>query len=1124
MRFTKSPLAGPRARLLSLLVPLLLTAPLAAQIAAPDAEALAKYDKNNDGRIDEKEAAAMPSTLKPKDVVAAKDTPDADSAVVELSPFQVKSGSTGYYASNTTASTRLNSSLNDLATSTTIVTKEMMQDMAMLDINDVFKYEAGTEGTATFTNAEIDRNGSPVDVTSTNPNVANRVRGVGAANLAIGNFATNGNVPVDPINIDGIEISRGPNSSIFGLGEVSGTVNLQPASANILRDRSTVAFRADSYGGYRSSLDLNRVLLKNKLAIRGSAVWQHDGFERKPSGVDSVRLNGMGRYRPFKNTNITASVSSYHSYGTMDNKTMPRETISSWRNAGSPTWDPVTQTIHLNGAVVPGTWTTSNLPSYFQASQSLGLSTVFVQPDGVVSWWGPSRTTTNTTTPVGPNQNVFLVGTVYTPNSPAQPLFGSDRAAGDNSIYDYSSINLAGFNRTEVRQSTGMFQLEQVFLNTPRQLLAAQIGYFRENGLRQTQDFWGTGGSGGRTGYIYVDVNERMVDGTTNPNFLRPYIGIFTIRERQDNHSRRNTGRAQLAYRLDLRQEHGFMKWLGMHTLSGYAEYRKSGLQRTYWADEMTNSQTWRTFPSTPSIINAWTTTPPAAQPFYRYYVGDANGQNVDYGPHSVVHGTYDFTWGNGLTGVFNRNKAVLSPQYAPSLTHGWNQNILKTRGLALQSFLLKDRLVTTMGYRFDKTWDRNAITEQYSYGPDGYSLIDSSFDVLNPTVAAIRREGSTKTAGVVLKVTSWLSLTANKSDSFLPANLAQLGLHRNLLPNPFGKGDDYGLRFSLLNDKLSIRLNRYTTQQLRARNGVAGTLAQRIAGIDLTTTYAPPGLVNLARGWVVNAATNSGTTLTEDQINTQIEGYVKLSREHWLDPQSNSLTYEPSDVISKGYEFEVNYNPTRYWTVKFNATQMESMDKNISDDLFKWIAERMPVWTSLIDPENGLPFWTQRYGASQSAEEFYKASVQAPLAVASANEGKSKPQVRKYKANFVTRYNLAGITENKWLKKVAVGGAVRWEDKGAIGYYGIKDSAGIYQSLDPSRPIYDKSHNYIDLNASYRTRLWNNKIGATFQLNVNNVMENGRLQPVSALPDGSVYAYRIVDPRQFILTVTFDL
>lgn len=236
MRFTKSPLAGPRARLLSLLVPLLLTAPLAAQIAAPDAEALAKYDKNNDGRIDEKEAAAMPSTLKPKDVVAAKDTPDADSAVVELSPFQVKSGSTGYYASNTTASTRLNSSLNDLATSTTIVTKEMMQDMAMLDINDVFKYEAGTEGTATFTNAEIDRNGSPVDVTSTNPNVANRVRGVGAANLAIGNFATNGNVPVDPINIDGIEISRGPNSSIFGLGEVSGTVNLQPASANILRD------------------------------------------------------------------------------------------------------------------------------------------------------------------------------------------------------------------------------------------------------------------------------------------------------------------------------------------------------------------------------------------------------------------------------------------------------------------------------------------------------------------------------------------------------------------------------------------------------------------------------------------------------------------------------------------------------------------------------------------------------------------------------------------------------------------------------------------------------------------------------------------------------------------------
>jgi hypothetical protein len=90
------------------------------------------------------------------------------------------------------------------------VTKEQMSDFAMLDINDVFLYEASTEGTGTYTEFSIDRNGSPVDGTSLDPNGANRLRGVGPANISFGNFETSGRVPLDPINIDAVEISRGP--------------------------------------------------------------------------------------------------------------------------------------------------------------------------------------------------------------------------------------------------------------------------------------------------------------------------------------------------------------------------------------------------------------------------------------------------------------------------------------------------------------------------------------------------------------------------------------------------------------------------------------------------------------------------------------------------------------------------------------------------------------------------------------------------------------------------------------------------------------------------------------------------------------------------------------------------
>src|SRR5258707_13471922 len=111
-----------------------------------------------------------------------------------------------------------------------------MADFAMLDLNDIFNYEANTEGTGNYPAFEIDRNGMVADNIQNNPQGANRIRGVGAANLALDNFATSGRVPIDPINIDGVEISRGPNSNIFGLGQGPGTGNLTAPMAPLNRE------------------------------------------------------------------------------------------------------------------------------------------------------------------------------------------------------------------------------------------------------------------------------------------------------------------------------------------------------------------------------------------------------------------------------------------------------------------------------------------------------------------------------------------------------------------------------------------------------------------------------------------------------------------------------------------------------------------------------------------------------------------------------------------------------------------------------------------------------------------------------------------------------------------------
>ena len=161
-----------------------------------------------------------------------------------------------------------------------------MSDFALLDLNDIFNYEAGTEGTGNYTSITLGRDGNNIDDNvERNPQGANRIRGVGPANITFGNFAGSGRVPIDPINIDAVEISRGPNANIFGIGNASGSVNSVPASANLLKARSQFSVRADDREGFRTTLDLNRVLKSGVLAVRGSTVLQRDGFTLKPSGT-----------------------------------------------------------------------------------------------------------------------------------------------------------------------------------------------------------------------------------------------------------------------------------------------------------------------------------------------------------------------------------------------------------------------------------------------------------------------------------------------------------------------------------------------------------------------------------------------------------------------------------------------------------------------------------------------------------------------------------------------------------------------------------------------------------------------------------------------------------------------
>ncbi len=1134
---------------------------------------LAKYDTNKNGVIDPAEAGAM-RAAEASAATAVQASPgntstNAAGDVIALSPFEVKEANNGYYASSTMSGTRLNTKLEDLASSISVVTKAQMQDFAMLDINDIFNYEASTEGTGNYTAFEIDRNGMVTDQIQNNPQGANRIRGISSANMSFNGFASSGRVPVDPSNIDAVEISRGPNSSIFGLGEGSGTVNLVAATANFNREASSAEIRFDDIGGWRTSVDLNRPIIKGKLGVRVSAVYQHEEWRQKPSGFENRRLNAMVRFQPFKNTTMRGSFNSYHGVGTRATTVTPRDAVSFWKSLGSPAWDPIANSVTVNGAttVLAGAVNPLGL-----AGQNFDNPILFVDK-GIQLWMVgrlPAATATN-----GPNNSgstVRLLESVAEPVRTGRPLFSTLAGVSSRDVYDYSSINLGSPNTLKDQVETTTIEVEQFVLNTERHKLAFQFAWQREDADRSNKNVIGQASATGASYYLYVDPNTKLLDGRTNPYFGRPYVGVGQPVSAEEP-TERDAYRGQGAYVIDLTNSDKWTKWIGRHQFLGYYEERKTKRFRYRFRDAMLSDNPVYAPAGQPKGNQSGTASPTATRNYYHFYVGDNQGANVDYAPSPVGYGDYTFNWFNAANGGVNTypanrwvaENATLGRSAIAEGTAGGNGgvNLIKTKGWMLQSNLLNDRIIFTYGQRTDENFNKNQRPS--SLLPNGYEFNYAAMngwvpdnDLSDGDGVWALRSGDTTTLGVVVKpFRGWAfmdraraaggakgtfaallgGMTAyyNESDSFRPETPAK-SITLKELPNPSSVGKDYGISFNIGN-KFVLRLNRYETSQINSRAGQSAVFATRTGRIDFAPFKGENDAIALqrqARNWTLAA----NPTFTSDQVNTAVAGIMKLPENYIAQINDGQIT-ETSDVITKGNEFELTYNPNSFWTLRANVTRSEAIDANLSPNIPAWLAERLPVWESIVDPRSGAKWLDTIYAGDNvtgvatsrptggTPAAFLINNVINPLAIARAAEGKARPQTREWRFNMLTSYRLAGMFENKHLKRLTLGGGMRWESKGAIGYYGIPINGDVHQAtqLDANRPIYDDANFNFDAFGTYTMRLFKDRVRARFQLNVRNIQESkAHLRAVGAYPNGQPHTFRVIDPRTFIFTTTFDL
>ncbi|MBE7538430.1 MAG: TonB-dependent receptor [Opitutaceae bacterium] len=1100
--------------------------------------------------------------------------PAEDDEVYKLSPFTVSaSQDTGYQAASTLAGTRLNTPVKDIGASISIYTRDFLDDIGATSSSDLLVYATSMEAAGAignFSGATNDINDSQVNGNGprVNPQSSSRTRGLGAPNFTRGFFNTD--IATDGYNVESVTVNRGPNSILFGVGSPAGVVESTLLRPNLNQNKNKVEIRVGDNSSLRNTVDFNRVLIKKKLAVRLTALHDEERFNQRPAFEKKERVYGALTYSPFRSTVLRTNFETGRTNANRPITVLPFKSMSSyWIDAGRQGYD---WTFYDDPAVNPNARTQAagsalEGPLIGQDQINDQVLSVYSSPSATIPdmvFRSATRVTTGTAANsvragtfnavlnrdtandqmrflvsrnIGQIPGTFFVGNLVMPGQ--QPGF-APAGIKMQGFTDYSAFDFQNHMIDETaRQSDSFHAFNAAFEQRAwEDRIGVELAYDSQRIDRRSRNAAFSSNNGN---HIFIDVNKVLPTGQMNPNYGRPFTVAYGQSTWTNNYSDRETYRATGFLKYDFKDVSPTLgKWLGRHTATAlYEENAFEGISyRNRFAVDGAAAR------DITASINAFARRPGAAIYLGPSIIGNNNPLQLEAIRVPLIQAGPIATPASYFVraaGTTDPGSIVASPASLVEISDGGNaqRDVIKSQAFLLQSYWLQDHLVSLIGWRRDEDFfaQRSIAFTANPSDPNDPGKVHYGFNDLDfAHTPPFNVAGETMTYSGVLRWPQKLirlpagtdfSVFYNQSSNFTPSG-GRVNPYNEPLASPEGDTKEYGFNLSLLDNKLSLRVNWFETnvkgQSLRpavfgqaVNNAVLQVadfwgeegnvnpqlVAMRNADIELLFSPLPANFRSLY-GWGI-----SGTA-----PNLAANGRVPLSGDT-----------DTTDFVAKGTEFEIVYNPTRSWRILANVARQETIQNNSLPFLKSFIAAMTPVWNQLRDrARNAYPVgWLP--GDPLNVETFgdwLDRTILVPFATAIATEGSASAEQRKWRANLITSYSFGrgGIFGDK-LKGWTIGGAVRWQDKLGIGYPSTRNADGTV-NLDLAHPYYAPDETNVDAFVSYERTIWKNRIKWKVQLNARNIIADDSVIPIGVQPWGEYSTVRLPPEKRWYLTNTF--